>query len=163
MSTSFLVSSSTSFPSGAFAIKSTSVTLSKDLTIMSPPLSPSTKTVTSFSSQSFFIVFGITDAAPPIATTFVISYLRRLRTSALPSTSITSLLFSTSGPAGSLSGPYVVISLDFTSDWTISASSLLSGISVARSCLTRSFALSSTFLLFSALVSSIFTIWNWAS
>ncbi len=100
---SFFASSSTSLPSGARATKSTSATFINSLRIRLPPLSPSRKTMTSFSRVRSMTVCGT--LVPFMATTFLKPCLRRLRTSALPSTMMTSSLSSMPGPAGSLSGP----------------------------------------------------------
>ena len=120
----------------------------------SPPLSPSTQTVTSFFLQSSTIVGG-TDV-PLIAIAFFIPCFRRLSTSALPSTMIISSLSSIAGPAGSLSFPYSCISITLTEYATSSASSCESGIVVSISCFRSSFALSTTKVLLEILISSMF-------
>src|SRR3989338_4212733 len=109
---SFCVSSSTSLPSGALHTKSISAVLSSSLIMRSPPRSPSTKAVMVFFPLSSFTVWGMN--VPLMAMQFLIPYLRRLSTSALPSTTMTSSLSSTAGPAGRRSLPYSTISITRT-------------------------------------------------
>src|SRR3989344_1527712 len=80
--------------------------------ISSPPLSPSTKTVISFFLLRSIIVWGT--FVPFIAITFLKPCFNRFKTSALPSTTITSSLSSMAGPAANLSFPYSFISIILT-------------------------------------------------
>ena len=101
---SFLASSSTSFPSGALVTKSTSATPKSSRTIKSPPRSPSTNTVTDLTLLRSLIVCG--QEVPFIEMVFLNPCFSKVRTSARPSTTMSSSLESTSGPAGSRSLPY---------------------------------------------------------
>ena len=69
----------------------------------SPPRSPSTKAVTTFSFDSSWTVFGT--FVPSTAIAFLIPDRRRFRTSWRPSTTMIASLSATFGPAGSRSGP----------------------------------------------------------
>ena len=91
------MSSSTSFPRGALATKSTSTTCFSSFMMRSPPRSPSVKTVISFSLE-ICIISGAADV-PPTATAFLMPFLRRVITSALPSQSMMLSEVGTSMPA----------------------------------------------------------------
>ena len=128
--------------------------------INNPPLSPSTKRVTSFSLDISATIFGI--FVPFIAIAFFIPALRRLTTSALPSTTIISLLISTSGPAAIFSSP---ISLTLTVfEWSITdcSISLISGVPELNFSI-NALALSRIKSLLLVLTSSIPSISNFAS
>src|SRR5437870_600662 len=102
------VSSSTSLPRGARAMKSTSATWRSSFRMRSPPRSPSTKAVSARSFESSWIVFGT--FVPSTAIAFLIPERRRFRTSWRPSTMIIASLSATFGPAGSRSAPNETIS-----------------------------------------------------
>src|SRR3989454_10629295 len=104
----FCVSSSTSLPRGARAMKSTSATWRSSFRMRSPPRSPSTKAVSARSFESSWIVFGT--FVPSTAIAFLIPDRSRFRTSCRPSTMIMASLSATFGPAGSRSAPNDTIS-----------------------------------------------------
>src|SRR5213594_4421439 len=104
----FCVSSSTSLPRGARAMKSTSATWRSSFRMRSPPRSPSTKAVSARSFESSWIVFGT--FVPSTAIAFLIPERRRFRTSWRPSTMMIASLSATFGPAGSRSAPNETIS-----------------------------------------------------
>ena len=133
------VSSSTSLPSGAFAIVTMLATSISFLAIRSPPLSPSTKAVTFLFLLNSIMLSGT--LAPSIAIAFFIPCFKRFRTSALPSTITISSSFSTSGPHGSFSGPKDLRVPFLTPVLTASVISSVSGITMF-SCASSSFALS---------------------
>ena len=120
--------------------------------IKSPPLSPSTKTVTSLLFAISITVFGT--EVPFIETAFLISYFRRFITSALPSTRITDSAFSTSGPAGNWSSPYFTMSATLTAFVTSSLISLESGSVPWVNVLNKLLARSINWSLLAALTSS---------
>src|SRR3989344_284160 len=151
---SFLVISSTSLPSGAFVTKSMSAIGVSSLIIKLPPLSPSTKTVTTFFEQSSIIDSGT--EVPFIAIAFLKPCFSKFKTSALPSTTSISSLSLIAGPAGSLSLPYSTISITLTDEVTSSANSWESGMVFSIIFLSNSFALSITMLLLLILTSSMF-------
>src|SRR3989344_9468305 len=153
---SFFVISSTSFPSEAFVTKSISATDVNSFIIKLPPLSPSTKTVTTFFWHNSMIVSGT--EVPLIAIAFLKPCFNKFNTSALPSTTIISSLSLIAGPAGSLSFPYSTISIILTDAVTSSAISCESGIVCSIIFLSNSFALSITMLLLLILISSIFSM-----
>src|SRR3989338_958665 len=157
---SFFASSSTSFPSGAFVTKSMSATVVNSFIIRLPPLSPSTNAVTTFFPHKSTIVCG-TDV-PFMAIAFLKPCFNRFKTSALPSTTMTSSLSSIAGPAGSLSLPYSTISITLTEAETSSANSWESGIVFSIIFFSSSFALSITMLLLLTLTSSIFVTSSFA-
>src|SRR6266545_636513 len=108
----FCVSSSTSLPRGARAMKSTSATCSSSFRIRSPPRSPSTKAVSARSFESSWIVFGT--FMPSTAIAFLMPERRRFRTSWRPSTMMIASLSATFGPEGRRSGPNETISETWT-------------------------------------------------
>ena len=150
---SLRVNSSTSFPGGARATKSTSVAFMSSRRMMSPPRSPSRKTVSSFLRPMSEIV--LPTFAPPTAMTFVMPFFKSVTTSALPSTTMISSLEATPGPAGNASSPNARISAVLRFSLTSSRNSLLSGISVSTRFLSRFFARSSTCLRFKLRESSM--------
>src|SRR2546426_7475116 len=108
----FCVSSSTSFPRGARAMKSTSATWRSSFRIRSPPRSPSTKAVRALSFDSSWTVFGT--LVPSTAIAFLMPDRRSVRTSCRPSTMMIASLSAMFGPAGSRSDPNETISDTWT-------------------------------------------------
>src|SRR2546426_6352619 len=115
----FCVSSSTSLPRGARAMKSTSATWRSSFRIRSPPRSPSTNAVSARSFDSSWIVLGT--FVPSTAIAFLMPDRRRFRTSCRPSTMMIASLSVTFGPAGSRSAPNETISDTWTL-WRTSSS-----------------------------------------
>jgi len=157
---SFLVISSTSLPSGAFVTKSTSTCALSSLMMMSPPLSPSTKRVTVFALHTSRMVGTMT--VPFMPMTFLKPFLSRFKTSARPSTMMTSSLSSMVGPAGHRSLPYSVISMTRMACDTSSVSSWLSGKTLSVKVFKSSFARSMTKVLLLMRTSSIFSTLTFA-
>ena len=124
---------------------------------MSPPLSPSTKTVTSLSFTRLTIVLGT--FAPPTPATFFIPCLSRFITSALPSTRIISLPSFASGPIAIFSMPISIRPAVLASSLICSVNSCVSGM-VVFIFSNSSLALSVTTFLFSCLASSIEIVSN---
>src|SRR2546428_553043 len=108
----FCVSSSTSFPRGARAMKSTSATWRSSFRIRSPPRSPSTKAVRARSFDSSWTVFGT--LVPSTAIAFLMPDRRSVSTSCRPSTMMIASLSAMFGPAGSRSDPNETISDTWT-------------------------------------------------
>src|SRR5438309_249455 len=115
----FCVSSSTSLPRGARAMKSTSATWRSSFRIKSPPRSPSTNAVRARSFDRSWIVLGT--FVPSTAIAFLMPDRRRFRTSCRPSTMMIASLSVTFGPAGSRSAPNETISDTWTL-WRTSSS-----------------------------------------
>src|SRR3989442_3900484 len=124
------------------------------LRIRSPALSPSRKAVTSLSLVSLMMVSGT--LVPFSATTFLIPTFIRRMTSALPSTTINEPL-STSGPAGSFSGPYSIRSTPRREDATSLTTSSVLGDDSTTHLRRMSFALVSMAFRFSSRTSSTFS------
>ena len=110
--------------------------------------------MTSLSLVSLMIVSGT--LVPLSATTFLIpTFIRRI-TSALPSTTISEPL-STSGPAGSFSGPYSMRSMPLREDATSLTTSSVLGDDSTTHFRRISFALVRIAFLFSSRTSSTFS------
>src|SRR5438445_667734 len=108
----FCVSSSTSFPRGARAMKSTSATWRSSFRIRSPPRSPSTNAVRARSFDSSWTVFGT--FVPSTAIAFLMPDRRSVSTSCRPSTMMIASLSAMFGPAGSRSDPKATIADTWT-------------------------------------------------
>src|SRR3990170_766876 len=136
----FCVISSTSWPRGARATKSTSATWRSSFRIRSPPRSPSRKAVTTFCLLRSCTDFGT--FVPSTATAFLIPDRRRFRTSCRPSTIRIASLSATFGPAGRRSGPNEAISETCTDARTSSSRSTPVAFEPSsiwpRSCFARS-------------------------
>ena len=104
---SFRDMSSTDLPRGENATKSMSAIWRSSRRISSPPRSPSRNAVAVFLSERSTIVSGT--FVPSTATAFLIPYLRRLITSARPSTMMIASESMTFGPPGTLSSPIASI------------------------------------------------------